>query len=287
MTLHNQHGSPEGQFSEGYNVSFSYTYFKKKASGGFQITERKPDRQFFIDNPLNYRGELGDPLISSTPHYKLNDVVHIVNGYVEKADGTFLYGFFFNEVHEKDRKHNIIIGSYPLYEIDVQKMTKNAKVDAVLNLMSDEEMVQRGLNEEQLKAWYQKHGIKSYVKLPINDDHLDLYAENNYQACKALDHLLTKQKHRVYIHCGAGLSRSPTVTITYLTMFRKSKLWITQERVEQLVNNNCAGSSPNMLAFARTRSKYNHIMMQQSKLVIEAERRRLDIIAQREEQRLW
>jgi hypothetical protein len=70
-------------------------------------------------------------------------------------------------------------------------------------------------------------------------------------------------------------------------MFRKSKLWITQERVEQLVNNNCAGSSPNMLAFARTRSKYNHIMMQQSKLVIEAERRRLDIIAQREEQRLW
>lgn len=74
-------------------------------------------------------------------------MVKIVNGYVEKADGTFLYGFFFNEINEPGRQHNIVIGSYPLYEIDVTKMTKNGKVNAVLNLMSDEDMAKRGLNE--------------------------------------------------------------------------------------------------------------------------------------------
>jgi len=61
-------------------------------------------------------------------------MVKIVNGIVEKADGTFLYGFFFNEIVESGRQHNIVIGSYPLYEIDVEKMVKNGKITAVLNL---------------------------------------------------------------------------------------------------------------------------------------------------------
>lgn len=145
-------------------------------------------------------------------------MVKIVNGVVEKADGTFMYGFFFNEVNEPGKMHNIIIGSYPLYEVDVNKMVKNGKVTAVLSLQSDEEMRQRNISENQLKAWYQKHGIHSYVRVPVNDDNLEIYSEHNFQACKALDHLLDK-KNRVYIHCTAGLSRSTTVAITYLSLF--------------------------------------------------------------------
>ena len=108
--------------------------------GGFQIKERKPDRQFFIDHPKHYKGELGNKQKSSTPHHKIKDSVKIVNGTVEKADGTFLYGYFFNEVNEPGRNHNIVIGSYPLFEIDVEKMVKNGKINAVLNLQTDEEM---------------------------------------------------------------------------------------------------------------------------------------------------
>lgn len=83
---------------------------------------------------MKYKGELSNINVSSTPHYKVKDMVKVVNGTVEKADGTFLYGFFFNEVEEPGRNHNIIIGSYPLYEVDVNKMVKNGKVTAVLNL---------------------------------------------------------------------------------------------------------------------------------------------------------
>jgi hypothetical protein len=47
-----------------------------------------------------------------------------VNGLVEKADGTFLEGFFFNEVAEKNIPYNIILGSYPLNEFDVKKISQ-------------------------------------------------------------------------------------------------------------------------------------------------------------------
>ena len=60
-----------------------------------------PARRFIIDNPNTYSGELADQSISSTPHFKISDSVKIVNGVVEKADGTFLYDFFFNEVIEE------------------------------------------------------------------------------------------------------------------------------------------------------------------------------------------
>ena len=109
-------------------------------------------------------------------------------------------------------------------------------------------MAQRGLTEDQIKSWYQKHGIKSYVKFPLLDDNLDVYSENLFHACKALDHLLSKQKEKVYIHCTAGLSRSTTVVITYLTLFQKSKMWFNTNKVEDLVAQCCSGSSPNIQA---------------------------------------
>ena len=47
-----------------------------------------------------------------------------MNGVVEKADGTFLHGFLFNEVGEKNIPYNIILGSYPLFEVDVKKISQ-------------------------------------------------------------------------------------------------------------------------------------------------------------------
>jgi hypothetical protein len=35
-----------------------------------------------------------------TPYWKIYDEVNIVNGVIEKADGTFLTGFIFNEIFE-------------------------------------------------------------------------------------------------------------------------------------------------------------------------------------------
>ena len=48
--------------------------------------------------------------------------VFVVNNLAEKADGTFLQGFFFHEIGEDNASFDIILGSYPLYEVDVDRM---------------------------------------------------------------------------------------------------------------------------------------------------------------------
>jgi len=73
-------------------------------------------------------------------HWHIEDEVNIINGYVEKADGTFLEGFFFNKIHEGGEFKNIILGPYPLYEVDVEQLVSKGKIDAVLNLQTDTEL---------------------------------------------------------------------------------------------------------------------------------------------------
>lgn len=53
-----------------------------------------------------------------------------MNGLINKTDGGFLCGFFVSEIPNT----NLVIGPYPLYEIDVEKI-KQTGVTAVLNLM--------------------------------------------------------------------------------------------------------------------------------------------------------
>lgn len=43
-----------------------------------------------MKDPSKYAGELANPQICSTRHWKIRDEVNVVNGKVEKADGTFL-----------------------------------------------------------------------------------------------------------------------------------------------------------------------------------------------------
>lgn len=134
VPLQNANGDGEGQFLDDMKIAFTYTYAKKKRAGAQMVKEREPARRFIIDNPNTYRGELADPSISSTPHFKISDSVKIVNGVVEKADGTFLYDFFFNEILEDGKRHNIVVGPCPQSTADVKKMVNEGKVTAVLSL---------------------------------------------------------------------------------------------------------------------------------------------------------
>lgn len=65
---------------------------------------------------------------------------------------------------------------------------------------------------------YRDQGIKSFINLPVEDNNLEDYSEDNFQACKALDQLL-EQKQKVYVHCTAGMSRAETIVTTYLCLY--------------------------------------------------------------------
>ena len=77
-------------------------------------------RVFELMNPKSYEAHLSQQGTQADAAWKICDKVQIVNGVVEKADGTFLHGFFYNEISEKSNPYNIILGSYPLFEVDVK-----------------------------------------------------------------------------------------------------------------------------------------------------------------------
>lgn len=93
----------------------------------------------------------------------------VVNGVINKTDGTFLQGFFYNEVMDGKDHTNILVGSYPLFETDVKDLAKNGKVNAILSLMSDYELKQRGIDEPLQKAMFKKNGINLYTRYPVAD----------------------------------------------------------------------------------------------------------------------
>ena len=67
-----------------------------------------------LNNPSEYKCELGNLNLCSTRHWKIRDDVNVVNGIVEKADGTFLDGFHYKEIKENGESKDLIVGSYPL-----------------------------------------------------------------------------------------------------------------------------------------------------------------------------
>lgn len=114
----------------------------KRVKGQFntQVVERQPERVIYLRDPHTYGGEISNVEHSDTNHWQIQDDVNIVNSYIEKADGTFLEGFFFNQIHEGGHFTKIVTGPYPLFEVDVDSLVGKAKVNAVLNLMTDEMM---------------------------------------------------------------------------------------------------------------------------------------------------
>lgn len=115
-----------------------------------------------------------------------------------------MHGFFFQEIRESNAQnygpninsahnsYNIIIGSHPIYEIDVEKVKRDGRATAVLNIMSDYEMAQRGLDEKTLLSYYRKHGITNYRRIPVHDDDEEEYALDLFEASQVLDDMINR-----------------------------------------------------------------------------------------------
>ena len=93
-----------------------------------------------MENPSTYAGELSNPALFSTSHWKMQDKVNVVNGIVEKADGTFMYGFQFSKIEESGQWLNLVVGSYPNTESEVDKIIKATRVTVIMSLLTDQEI---------------------------------------------------------------------------------------------------------------------------------------------------
>lgn len=123
---------------------------------------------------------------------------------------------------------DIYVGTYPSSTKDIDRLKTECSITAVLNLQSDNDLRFHRIDWPSLEEHYSKSGIE-VRRVPIEDfDHKDL--KNKLGQCAAVLDELIGTGRRVYVHCTAGLNRSPTTVIAYLYRYRGYDLE-TAERI--------------------------------------------------------
>ena len=124
----------------------------------------------------------------------------------------------------------LAVGPYPRDPAQVLAL-KRSGITAVLNVQSDIDFRDRAIHWELFWKFYVARGIH-VVRHAIRDfDSADLYARLP-SAVSALNGLIDSG-HSVYLHCTAGVNRSPTVAIAWLVTHRGHSL---EEAVEHFLS---------------------------------------------------
>lgn len=124
----------------------TYKYSIRNEDKDTSVWEREPSRYVDIQEPHEYKGQLG--LQGSSRWPNVNEVF-IVNGVIDKGDANFVGGLFFNKIGDT----NIFIGPYPQLEEDVKAMA-SAGVTGVLNVQTEIDFEHRGINWEKMLTYY-------------------------------------------------------------------------------------------------------------------------------------
>jgi protein-tyrosine phosphatase len=89
-------------------------------------------------------------------------------------------------------------------------------------LQAEEDLRERDIPWRAMENAYRKAGIAAH-RIPLRDFDYQHQQERLPEAVRALDRLLAAG-HKVYLHCNAGLGRSPLVAMAYLHWVRKMGL---------------------------------------------------------------
>ena len=108
---------------------------------------------------------------------------------------------------------SLLVGSHPRSVEDLECLRLGHGVTAVLNLQTDADMASVDLLWPPLETHY-RTACLHLVRLPVAEDQAEMRAKF-LQCVRTLDDLLGRE-HTVYLHCTAGIARSPTVAIGYL-----------------------------------------------------------------------
>ena len=134
------------------------------------------------------------------------------NSKIEIADANFVVFLDFDQIGNK----NIFVGTYLETEQDFQSISKKG-INTIINLQTDKDLEIRQLNIDILNNYASKYGIE-IKRYPIEDfNKEELY--NKLQDGAYLLNQLIKEGKTVYVHCTAGIGRSPSVIIIYLILY--------------------------------------------------------------------
>lgn len=116
-----------------------------------------------------------------------------------------------NEVHS-----DLVVGSCPMTAEDLIRIRDRTGVDGVLCVQSDECLAHFGIDYSE----HLRHGRRLGLdmrRVPMRDFDVADQRRHLANAVRALGELLSAGR-RVYVHCTAGLGRSPLVVVGHLTL---------------------------------------------------------------------
>ena len=117
--------------------------------------------------------------------------------------------------------NRLLIGSCPESAADIDAL-KAAGISAVLNLQTDDDLLDRDIDWTAMEAHYRRLDVE-VRRVPIEDfSPSDL--RKKLRACVRILEGLIDAGRTVYVHCNAGINRSPTVAVAYLHWVEKHDL---------------------------------------------------------------
>ena len=112
----------------------------------------------------------------------------------------------------------LYVGTYPQTPEDIRHLREALSVTAVLSLQDDEDLAALGVRWDLLLRAYEANRIVA-LREPVKDFSPKALL-TRLPVCVARLEQLVAAGHRVYLHCTAGINRSPTVAIAWLHAHR-------------------------------------------------------------------
>eukprot|EP00238_Polyblepharides_amylifera_P013388 CAMPEP_0196583218 /NCGR_PEP_ID=MMETSP1081-20130531/42536_1 /TAXON_ID=36882 /ORGANISM="Pyramimonas amylifera, Strain CCMP720" /LENGTH=294 /DNA_ID=CAMNT_0041904033 /DNA_START=156 /DNA_END=1040 /DNA_ORIENTATION=- len=140
-------------------------------------------------------------------------------------------GLYYHEVYP-----GLIVGTQPKTAADIEFLQKNENVSTIFNMQQDENMQEWGVDKNNLVTATKELGMR-FVHCPAVDfDQHSLRHTLPWGA--ALLNEAIESGGKVYVHCTAGLGRSPAMVIAYLFWFEGMQL---DEAYQHLVSQRPCG----------------------------------------------
>lgn len=114
-----------------------------------------------------------------------------------------------------DVRSDLVIGSCPIAPDDIDTIQQQTRATAILSLQTDACRQAFDIDDSGLVQRAAARGLH-LVNTPMLDFNPPDQRLNLPAAVRALG-LLLAAEHRVYVHCTAGLNRSPLVVLAYLS----------------------------------------------------------------------
>ena len=117
-------------------------------------------------------------------------------------------------IHFAPITRDLFVGSYPQSTLDIDQLHRGPRITAVLNLQTDDDIAARSINWPELVNHYLARDM-AWHRIPIVDFDDEDLEQHISDAAQFIDQFIAVG-HRIYVHCTAGMERSPSVVAAYL-----------------------------------------------------------------------